>query len=281
MTNENNDPTTDHEPQSNVHEAPSRGVFLPSRRRVLQALGGAAATLAFAGSASAGEIDDDVVEYTPDENQRPEGPLGDGQGISYSRFSGQVTDGTYVVVDEGNITTPEGGFMSVHIARPEEGIADVGFINEEDGSPQNAAATIIGYSEWLPPGVHQNIEVPIFEDEELDAVSGDMDRLEESTVLVSLPHIDSNENQEWDFYDEGEPDGAYGFEGTGAPTDGSFAPPGPDRPTDIAAVVPLKENEDEFHVSRPRDGFHDGRMDDEGEVVDDDNGDNGDDGKDD
>jgi hypothetical protein len=280
MTNENNDPTTDHEPQSDVDHTPSRGGLLPSRRRVLQALGGAAATLAFAGNASADEIDDDVIEYTPDENQRPEGPLGEGRGISYSRMSDQVTDGSYVIVDEGNITTEEGGFMSVHIARPEEGIADVGFINEVDGSPQNAAATIIGYSEYLEPGVHQNIEVPIFQDEELQAVSEDMDRLEEPTVLVSLPHVDSNENQEWDFFDEGDPDGAYGFDEIGAPTDGSFAPPGPDRPTDIAAVVPLEENVDQFHISRPRDGFHDGRVDDEGEVVDD-GDDDGDDGKDD
>lgn len=234
-----------------------------SRRRVLQALGGTAAALTFASSASADEMDDDDVEYTPNEDQRPEGPLGEGRGLSYSRFSDQVTDGTYVIVDEGNITTEEGGFMSVHIARPEEGIADVGFINEEDGSPQNAAATIIGYSEYLEPGVHQNIRVPIFEDEELQAVSGDKDRLEEPTVLVSLPHVDSNENEEWDFYDEGDQDGAYGFEEIGAPTDGSFAPPGPDRPTDIAAVVPLEENEDDFHISRPDDDLHSGELEDD------------------
>lgn len=279
MTDKNyNSATNDHHSQRHTtHGTDSSrggGSFLPSRRRVLQALGGAAATLSLASNASATEIDDDVVEYTPDENQRPEGPLGEGRGISYSRFSDQVTDGSYVVVDEGNITTKEGGFMSVHIARPEEGIADVGFINQEDGSPQNAAATIIGYSEYLEPGVHQNIEVPIFQDEELDAVSDDMDRLEEPTVLVSLPHVDSNENQEWDFFDEGDEDPAYGFEGVGAPTDGSFAPPGPDRPTDIAAVVPLEENVDQFHISRPSDEYHNGNMDDEGEVVDNGDGDN-------
>lgn len=238
-----------------------------SRRRVLQALGGTAAALGFAGSVSA--MDDDDVEYTPNDEQRPEGPLGAGRGVSYSRFEDQVTDGTYVIVKEGNITTEEGGFMSVHIARPEEDIADVGFINQEDGSPQNAAATIIGYSEYLEPGVHQNIKVPIFQDEELDAVSDDMDRLKEPTVLVSLPHVDSNENEEWDFFDEGDEDPAYGFEDVGAPTDGSFAPPGPDRPTDIAAVVPLEENEEDFHIFQPEDDLHNGKVEDDDNKHDD------------
>lgn len=243
--------------KTTVDEPESTRTTNSSRRRVLQALGGTAAALGFAGSVSAG-VDDGDVEYNPNDDQRPDGPLGNGKGVSYSRFEDQVTDGTYVIVDEGNITTEEGGFMSVHIARPEEDIADVGFIDPETGEPQNAAATIIGYSEYLEPGVHQNIKVPILQDEELDAV-GELDRLEEPTVLVSLPHVDSNENEEWDFFDEGDEDPAYGFEGVGAPTDGSFAPPGPDRPTDIAAVVPLEENEDEFHISRSDEDLHNGK----------------------
>ncbi|MDL5360638.1 hypothetical protein [Halalkalicoccus sp. NIPERK01] len=239
-----------------------------SRRRVLQALGGTAAALGFAGSVSA-SVDDGDVEYTPNEDQRPEGPLGEGRGLSYSRFSDQVTDGTYVIVDEVNITTEEGGFMSVHIARPEEGIADVGFINPEDGSAQNAAATIIGYSEHLEQGLHQNVKVPIFQVKELQAVPDDMDRLEEPTVLVSLPHIDSNENEEWDFFDDDDEDPAYG-PGVGEPTDGTFAPPGPDRPTDIAAVVPLEENEEDFHIFRREDGLHNGEVEDDDNKHDDD-----------
>ncbi|MCL7417029.1 MAG: hypothetical protein M8354_04225 [Halalkalicoccus sp.] len=231
-----------------------------SRRRVLQALGGTAAALGFAGSVSA--MDDDDVEYTPSEHQRPEGPLGEGKGLSYSRFTSQVTDGTYVIVDEVNITTEEGGFVSIHLARPEEGIADVGFINPEDGTPQNAADTIIGYSEYLEQGLHQNVKVPIFENEELNAVPDDVDRLPEPAVLVSLQHIDSNENEEWDFFDEGDEDPAYA-DAVGAPNDGSFAPPGPQRPTDIAAVVPLEENEDAFHISRPDDDLHNGAVEDD------------------
>ena len=46
-----------------------------------------------------------------------------------------------------------------------------------------------------------------------------MDRLEEPTVLVSLAHIDSNENQEWDFFDEGDEDPAYN--GAAENTEGS------------------------------------------------------------
>lgn len=232
-----------------------------SRRRVLQALGGTAAALAFTGSASA--MDDDDVEYTPDENQRPEGLLGPGEGLSYTRFSDQVTDGTYVIVDEANITTEEGGFISIHIARPEEDISDVGFINPEDGTPQNAAQTIIGYSAFLEQGLYQNVKVPIFEDDELEAVD-ELDRLEEPTVLVSLQHVDSNDNEEWDFYTNDSEDPAYADD-VGEPNDGSFAPPGPQRPTDIAAVVPLEENENDFHISRPIEDLHNGEMDHDGD----------------
>lgn len=160
---------------------------------------------------------------------------------AFTRFESQVTDGTYVVVDEARLTTP--GFVSVHIARPEEGIADVGFINPENGEAQNAAATIIGFSEFLEPGTYENVHVPLFEDEELDAVSGEIDRLPEPAVLVSLPHEDSNGNREWDFYDETDEDPAYDFGDT------TFAPP-LDRPTDIAGVVPLAENTDQFEISR-------------------------------
>lgn len=74
-----------------------------------------------------------------------------------------------------------------------------------------------------------------------------MDRLEESTVLVSLAHIDSNENQEWDFYDKGDEDPAYN--GAAENTDNQYVPSFA-RPTDIAAVVPLEENAGEFELSR-------------------------------
>ena len=156
---------------------------------------------------------------------------------TYARFSDQVTDGTYVVVDEINITTEEGGFASIHIANPAEGIADPGFINTETGEPQNAAATIVGYSEYLEPGRYENLRVPIFEDEELQAVPEDVDRLPEPAVLVALGHVDSNENEEWDFYDEDDPDPAYN--GAAENTENLYAPPLA-RPTDIAAVVPLE-----------------------------------------
>lgn len=211
---------------------------------MLQAIGGIGASLAMTGSASAGGDDDHDDDHDGDrKGGRDEGAVTE---EAYSRFSDQVTDGTYAVIDEINITTEEGGFASIHIARPEEDVADVGFINPENGEPQNAAATIIGYSEWLEPGLHEDVEVPLFQDEELDAVS-ELDRLEEPTVLVSLAHVDSNENQEWDFFDEGDEDPAYN--GAAENTENQFAPPLA-RPTDIAAVVPLEENEDEFEISR-------------------------------
>ena len=57
-------------------------------------------------------------------------------------------------------------------------------------------------------------------------------------------HIDGNDNEEWDLFDtEDVADFAYDFGKT------QFAPPF-DRPSDIAAVVPLEENAEEFEISR-------------------------------
>ena len=247
-----------------------------SRRRVLQALGIGAAGLAFAGSASADELDDDTIEYSPDENQRPEGFQGDGEGVSYTRISDQVTDGTYAIIDEVNIVPEEGGFAEIHAAHPIPGIdaTDPGFI-AEDGSAQNAFGNALGYSEFLPQGLYQNVKVPLFEDENFDAVDGSVDRLKEPTVVVSLPHIDSNGNEEYDNYEAGAPDPAFGSDAddieegagdvegiVGAPNDGAFAPPDFNRPTDVAALIPLKENAEDFHIFRPEDGQRDAESDD-------------------
>ena len=219
-----------------------------SRRTVLKTLGAAGAVVGTTGIASAGggatDAKDDDHDHQGDDRSNEkdaDDKRNDADGDAFIRFGNQVTDGTYVIVDEIRFTTP--GFVSIHIARPEEDIADVGFINPENGDPQNAAATIIGYSEFFEPGTYEDVEVSLFEDEELDAVSGEIDRLPEPAVLVSLAHKDSNDNREWDFYDEGNEDPAYDFGET------QYAPPF-DRPTDVAAVIPLEENEDEFEISR-------------------------------
>ena len=156
MTRDNDEPTNDTNPIRSISAS-------GSRRRVLQTIGGVGASLAMSGTALAGCDDDHEKDADKKDGDRKDGrDEGAVSDQAYSRFSSQVTDGTYVVVDEINITTEEGGFASIHIARPEEGVADVGFINPENGEPQNAAATIIGYSEWLEPGLHENVEVPIF-----------------------------------------------------------------------------------------------------------------------
>ena len=180
-------------------------------------MGGTSLGLAALGTASA--TDDDSKDDDDDDSD------------AFVRFDDQVTDGTYVVVEEAKLTTP--GFVSIHLG-PE-------FIND-DGEPVNAPETIIGYSAFLEAGEYENVEVPLFEDEELPAVEEDEERLDEPTVLVALPHEDANENEEWDFYDVDDPDVAYDFGDT------SFAPPS-DRATDIAAVVPLEENVGDFAIS--------------------------------
>lgn len=110
-----------------------------------------------------------------------------------------------------NIVPEEGGFAEIHVAHPIPGIdaTDPGFI-DKDGDAQNAFGTALSYSEFLPQGLYQNVKVPLFEDKNFQAVDGSVNRLKEPIVVVSLPHIDSNGNEEYDNYEEGAPDPAFG-----------------------------------------------------------------------
>ncbi len=120
-------------------------------------------------------------------------------------FENQTSNGTVVVVEE--VVVPEGGFVVIHEA---EGAAqtttEIGTETEvetEMGTETTVAAgaetqrytagAVLGNSTYLEPGVHENVTV------ELD------EPLEESQVLIAMPHQDTNDNQQYEFPEADDP----------------------------------------------------------------------------
>ena len=104
-----------------------------------------------------------------------------GEPAASVTFSEQETDGTSVVVDE--VTMDEGGFVTIHDSSLLEGAV---------------IESVIGVSEYLEAGTHEDVEVEFDEP------------LEEDDTLIAMPHLDTNDNQEYDFVEtEGEEDGPY------------------------------------------------------------------------
>ncbi|NUE01678.1 hypothetical protein HUB97_04105 [Halorubraceae archaeon YAN] len=98
-------------------------------------------------------------------------------------FDDQDSDGTAVVVD--SVTLSEGGFVAIH--------------DEDDD--------IIGVSEYLNAGDHEDVSIELF-----DAVPGadfEQDELEEDTTLTAMAHLDTNDNEEFDFVEDDSEDTPY------------------------------------------------------------------------
>lgn len=114
-------------------------------------------------------------------------------------FDNQESDGTSVVIDRVHLS--EGGFISIHDGRFVGSHGEVGV----------GAGSIIGYSEFLGAGTYEDVEVPLFEDEELNLDPYEDRELSDLQYLIALPHADTNGNEEWDFY-PGEINVDTGFE---------------------------------------------------------------------
>lgn len=119
-------------------------------------------------------------------------------GETTVEFTDQESDGYSVVVDEVHLS--EGGFVSIHDGR---------FIGSH-GEVGVGAGSIIGYSEYLEEGTHEDVEVYLFEDEALNLDPYEDWKLFDIQYLIALPHADTNDNQEWDFY-PGETDADAAF----------------------------------------------------------------------
>jgi hypothetical protein len=97
-----------------------------------------------------------------------------------------MTDGNSVEV--ASTTLPEGGFITIHDSSLNEG---------------DALGSVVGVSDYLGEGSHEDVTV------ELD------EAIEEDQTLIAMPHLDTNGNEEYDFVDsEGSEDGPYTADGS-------------------------------------------------------------------
>lgn len=95
-------------------------------------------------------------------------------------FDNQTTDGTTVVVK--SVTISEGGFIAIHNASLLDG---------------NTLGSVVGVSEPLSAGTHENVEVTLFDVPGQNFSEGMT--LEENQTLIAMPHFDSNSNGVYDF----------------------------------------------------------------------------------
>lgn len=111
-------------------------------------------------------------------------------------FDDQETGGNSVTVQ--SITMSKGGFTAIHDSSLLEG---------------NVIGSVIGVSEKLEAGTHEDVDVMLFE-----GVPGgdyDQDMLMNDQTLIAMPHLDTNDNGTYDFItSNGEKDGPYVMDGS-------------------------------------------------------------------
>lgn len=106
-------------------------------------------------------------------------------------FQNQETDGSTVMV--ASAALPEGGFVAIH---------DLTLLQGE------VLGSVIGVSELLDAGEHENVEVTLFEG--VPGAEFDQSALEQTQPLIPMPHQNTNENESYDFItSQGEDDGPY------------------------------------------------------------------------
>ncbi len=112
-------------------------------------------------------------------------------------FTDQTTNGTTVQLNSVNLS--QGGFVAIH--------------NASLTAENDTVGSVIGVSERLSPGPHQDVQVRLY------AVAGrefNQSRLRTNESLTAMVHFDSNENGQFDFVrTNGSVDGPY-VEGTQA-----------------------------------------------------------------
>jgi hypothetical protein len=108
-------------------------------------------------------------------------------------FDGQKTHGSSVQVAETDLS--DGGFVAIH---------DSSLLDGE------VFGSVIGVTEYLEAGDHEDIEAHLFDEEMVDGAEFDQDELEEDCTLIAMPHLDTDDNEEYNFLaSNGEEDGPY------------------------------------------------------------------------
>lgn len=105
---------------------------------------------------------------------------GEETGNATVAFLNQTTNGSAVLVNE--TTLPEGGYVVIHLANV-------------TGPDNVSVGAVVGNSSYLDAGVHENLTVAIAENE----------TLEESQWLVAMPHLDTDDDQVYEFPEADDP----------------------------------------------------------------------------
>ncbi|WP_256391561.1 DUF7282 domain-containing protein [Natronoarchaeum rubrum] len=149
-----------------------------------------------------GEVADITLE-AEEEDDEEEAPVDDGEDEEDAEpnatvtFDDQETDGSTVTVQSVNVS--EGGFVTIHDSSLLEGAT---------------FDSVVGSSEYLDPGEHEDVEVQLFDNETVPGAEFDQDALEENQTLIAMPHLDTNDNESYDFIEtEGAEDGPYTEDG--------------------------------------------------------------------
>lgn len=128
---------------------------------------------------------------TTTEDDGDDGGDGGEQPTASVTFDDQTTDGSSVTV--ASVTLSDGGFVTIHDSRLQDG---------------DALGSVVGVSDVLDAGTHEDITVALFEG--VPGAGFDQAALEEAETLIAMPHFDSNDNGTYDFVtSEGEADGPY------------------------------------------------------------------------
>lgn len=96
-------------------------------------------------------------------------------------FKAQTFDGKAVTVESA--TLPKGGFVTIHTPR----------LKTRPKTIRDVYLSIVGWSDYLEPGTHTNITVPI---------KGRGNKFDESKYkkLIAMNHRDTNDNKQYDFF---------------------------------------------------------------------------------
>ncbi|WP_313692043.1 DUF7282 domain-containing protein [Halorarum halobium] len=139
-------------------------------------------------------------------------------------FAAHETNGTEVVVDSAFL--PEGGYVTIHDATLLEG---------------DAIGSVVGVSEYLEPGYHDNVTVTLYDD--VPGANFTESELTESQLLIAMPHMetsgamadnatevgdDGTDENETDGNETAEPSGemTYDFVSTNGTEDGPYTEDG-------------------------------------------------------
>ncbi|MFD1562712.1 CARDB domain-containing protein [Haloarchaeobius amylolyticus] len=135
------------------------------------------------------------------------------EGTASIDFPDQESDGEQVTI--ANVSLSEGGFVAVY-----DGVT-------VDADP----AAIVGVSEYLEPGNHQNVTIDL--DEPLAA----------SGPLVAAVHLDTNDDEEFEYAESGGEEDVPYVTGAGAPViDGAFVTV-TDEPDEATATLSVADQE--------------------------------------